>query len=80
MPSSLKKSVIGTSKARASRCNDETVGELSPLSIRLLEGEFGKGDNVLVEVQDDQLVFSLQDKAEVEAVEDEPAVSELAAS
>jgi ATP-dependent Clp protease ATP-binding subunit ClpC len=52
----------------------------SPLSIKLLEGEFGKGDTVLVTVQDDQLLFSLQDKEDVEVVEDELAVGELAAS
>ncbi len=52
----------------------------SPLSIKLLEGEFGKGDSVLVAVQDDQLLFSLQDKEDVEVVEDELAVGELAAS
>jgi hypothetical protein len=46
----------------------------------LLEGEFGKGDTVLVTVQDDQLLFSLQDKEDVEVVEDELAVGELAAS
>ena len=51
----------------------------SPLSVKLLEGEFGKGDSVLVEVKDDKLVFSRQEKAEVEPEEEEPAVGELAA-
>jgi ATP-dependent Clp protease ATP-binding subunit ClpC len=51
----------------------------SPLSVKLLEGEFGKGDSVLIEVEEDHLLFSLQDKVEVEDAEEEPAVGELAA-
>jgi len=49
----------------------------SPLSIKLLQGEFKKGDNVLIDVEDKKLTFSHKDKAKEEQVEDE-AVGEMA--
>ncbi|MGB3716046.1 MAG: AAA family ATPase [Candidatus Promineifilaceae bacterium] len=55
----------------------------SPLSVKLLEGDFTKGDHVLVDSQDGGLVFSLQgEKSETtpDEPEDEEEVGELAVS
>ena len=50
----------------------------SPLSVKLLQGEFTKGDYVLVDTQDDKLVFSHYDEAAAKDEQDSPAVSEVA--
>jgi ATP-dependent Clp protease ATP-binding subunit ClpC len=53
----------------------------SPLSVKLLEGDFTKGDHVLVDSQDGDLVFSHQgEKSETtpDEPEDEEEVGELA--
>ena len=54
----------------------------SPLSIKLLRGEFVKGDHVLVDTKDDELIFARQgdrENQEAAEVEEEEAVSDLAA-
>jgi ATP-dependent Clp protease ATP-binding subunit ClpC len=53
----------------------------SPLSIKLLQGEFVKGDHVLVDAKDDELIFTRQgdhEDQEAAEVEEEEAVSDLA--
>jgi ATP-dependent Clp protease ATP-binding subunit ClpC len=50
----------------------------SPLSVKLLQGEFTKGDYVLVDTQENKLVFSHYDEATIEDEQDSPAVSEVA--
>ena len=55
----------------------------SPLSVKLLEGDFAKGDHVMIDSQDDDLVFSHQgEKSETtpDEPEDEEEVGELAVS
>lgn len=37
----------------------------SPMSVRMLKGEFTKGDNVLVDVENNELVFRKQEEAEL---------------
>jgi ATP-dependent Clp protease ATP-binding subunit ClpC len=51
----------------------------SPLSVKLLQGEFAKGDHVLVDAEDKKLVFSHYDEAVMKDEEDAPAVEEVAA-
>ncbi len=51
----------------------------SPLSVKLLQGEFNKGDRVLVDAKDGELVFKHQEDMEQETKEEAEAVEELAA-
>jgi ATP-dependent Clp protease ATP-binding subunit ClpC len=51
----------------------------SPLSIKLLQGEFKKGDHVLVDAQNGKLVFKHQDDYDQEVKEEAEAVEEVAA-
>jgi ATP-dependent Clp protease ATP-binding subunit ClpC len=50
----------------------------SPLSVKLLQGKFAKGDHVLVDEQDNELIFSHFEEANQEEIEDSPAVAEAA--
>jgi ATP-dependent Clp protease ATP-binding subunit ClpC len=56
----------------------------SPLSVKLLEGDFTKGDHVIVDTQDGELNFSRKEDAQDSAPSDEPEdteeVSEVAVS
>jgi ATP-dependent Clp protease ATP-binding subunit ClpA len=55
----------------------------SPLSVKLLEGDYTEGDHVLVDTQDDGLVFSHRGEKSEETPdepEDEEEVGELAVS
>lgn len=51
----------------------------SPLSVKLLQGEFNKGDRVLVDAKDGELIFKHQEDMEQETKEEAEAVEELAA-
>ncbi len=51
----------------------------SPLSVKLLQGEFKKDDQVLVDAEDNQLVFKHQNEIAVEEVVDGESVEEVAA-
>ena len=51
----------------------------SPLSVKLLQGEFKKGDRVLVDAKDGELIFKHQEDMEQETKEEAEAVEELAA-
>ena len=48
----------------------------SPLSVRLLQGEFSKGDHVIVDVEDGELVFTA--KSEPKTIEPKEKVAEAA--
>lgn len=48
----------------------------SPLSVRMLKGEFKRGDTVLIDAESDQIVFKLIDSQPVVPVE--PALDEIA--
>ena len=66
----MKTSAPGRSKRALQRYVE------SPLSVKLLQGEFTKGDHVLVDAEEDELVFShYAESAQVDK-EDSPAVGE----
>jgi len=50
----------------------------SPLSVKLLQGEFTKGDHVLVDAEDGKLVFSHDGQIPEKQEADSPAVGEVA--
>lgn len=52
----------------------------SPLSVKLLQGQFDKGDHVLVDAQDNELVFARGGKIFAESPQEPQAVPESAAS
>ncbi len=51
----------------------------SPLSVKLLQGEFSKGDHVLVDASDGELIFTLQGGSQPQEAQGAQAMSEIAA-